>query len=86
MGVPPPGEHGRRHDMVLYYHKRVKRDDLLNIANYNLLERGKQMIKSATTVYNRGKPKRMRSLQANKHIGNLELFCIVFINYIKITS
>lgn len=31
--------HGRRHDMVLYYNKRVKRDDLLNIANYNLLER-----------------------------------------------
>lgn len=60
--------HGRRHDMVLYYNKRVKRDDLLNIANYNLLERGKQMIKSATTVYNRAKPKRMRSLQATKHI------------------
>ena len=40
--------HGRRHDMVLYYHKRVKRDDSLNIANYNLVERGKQMIKSAT--------------------------------------
>ena len=65
--------HGRRHDMVLYYHKRVTRDDLLNIANYNLLERGKQMIKSATTVYNRAKPKRMRSHQANRHIGNFRL-------------
>lgn len=61
--------HGRRHDMVLYYHKRVKRDDLLNIANYHLLERGKQMIKSATTVYNRAKPRRMRSKQASRHIG-----------------
>ena len=61
--------HGRRHDMVLYYHKRVKRDDLLNIANYHLLQQGKKMIKSATTVYNRAKPKRVRSLQAKKHIG-----------------
>ena len=61
--------HGRRHDMVLYYHKRVKRDDLLSIANYHLLEQGKQMIKSATTVYNRSKPRRMRSKQASRHIG-----------------
>ena len=61
--------HGRRHDMVMYYHKRVKRDDLLSIANYHLLERGKQMIKSATTVYNRSKPRRMRSKQASRHIG-----------------
>jgi len=60
---------GRRHDMVLYYHKRVKRDDLLSIANYHLLERGKQMIKSTTTVYNRSKPRRMRSKQARRHIG-----------------
>ena len=61
--------HGRRHDMVLYYHKRVKRDDLLSIANCHLLEQGKQMIKSATTVYNRSKPRRMRSKQASRHIG-----------------
>lgn len=63
--------HGRRHDMVLYYHKRLKRDDLLSIANYHLLERGKEMIKSATTVYNRGKTKKQRSLQSKNHIGNL---------------
>lgn len=61
--------HGRRHDMVMYYHKRLERDDLLSIANYHLLQRGKQMIKSATTVYNRSKPKRKRSIQARKHIG-----------------
>ena len=61
--------HGRRHDMVLYYHKRVKRDDLLSIANYHRMEQGKKLIKSATTVYNRAKPKRMRSLQAKRHIG-----------------
>ena len=26
--------HGRRHDMVMYNNKRVKKRDLLNIANY----------------------------------------------------
>ena len=55
--------HGRRHNMVLYYHKRLRRDDLLSIANYHLLEREKEMIKYATTVYNRGKTKKQRSLQ-----------------------
>lgn len=51
--------HGRKHDMILCYHKRVKRDDLLNIVNYHLLQRGKEMIKSTTTVYNCSKPRRM---------------------------
>ena len=49
--------HGRRHDLVMYTNRRVKSRDLLNIANYRLLKAGKQMIKSATTVYNRCKPK-----------------------------
>ena len=78
--------HGRRHDMVLYYHKRVKRDDLLNIANYHLLERGKQMIKSATTVYNRSKAKRIRSKQADRHIGIVLtlMFCVFIKTFIDI--
>lgn len=61
--------HGRRHDLVMYTNRRVKSRDLLNIANYRLLKSGKRMIKSATTVYNRCKPKNRRSLQAKKHIG-----------------
>ena len=40
--------HQRRHDMVLYYHMRFKRDGLLNID---------QVIKSATTVYNHQSPR-----------------------------
>ena len=61
--------HGRRHDLVMYTNRRVKSRDLLNIANYRLLKQGKQMIKSATTVYNRCKPRNKRSYQASKHIG-----------------
>jgi hypothetical protein len=61
--------HGRRHDLVMYTNRRVKSRDLLNIANYRLLKSGKKMIKSATTVYNRCKPKNKRSIQAKKHIG-----------------
>ena len=61
--------HGRRHDLVMYTNRHVKSRDLLNIANYRLLKSGKRMIKSATTVYNRCKPKNRRSLQTKKHIG-----------------
>ena len=62
--------HGRRHYLVIMYtNRRVKSRDLLNIANYRLLKSGKRMIKSATTVYIRCKPKNGRSLQAKKHIG-----------------
>eukprot|EP00794_Sanderia_malayensis_P000902 gene902-205_t len=61
--------HGSRHDLVMYTNRRVKSRDLLKIANYRLLKAGKQMIKSATTVYNRCKPKIQRSKQAANHIG-----------------
>ena len=61
--------HGRRHDTVMYTNKRVKKSDLLDIANYKLLQRGKQAIRSANTVYNRSRPGNIRSLQARRHCG-----------------
>ena len=42
---------------------------LLNITNFRLLQKGKKLIKSSTTVYNRSKPKSSRSIQASLHIG-----------------
>ena len=67
--------HGRRHDMVLYTGMhRVKKSDLLSLANYRRLQKGKQLIKSATTVYNRSRPCNKRSLQAKRHKGS-GLFC-----------
>jgi hypothetical protein len=54
--------HGRRHDTVMYTNRRVKSTDLLNIANFKLLQKGKKLIKSATTVWNRSKPRRQRSI------------------------
>lgn len=66
--------HGRRKDAVLYLHHRVKKRDFLQLANYSRLQRGCQPIKSATTVFNRARPKNMRSRQAKKHLG-LGLFC-----------
>ena len=61
--------HGRRHDLVMYTNYRVKSRDLVNIANYRLLKAGKRLINSATTLYNRCKPKNIRSVQASRHIG-----------------
>ena len=66
--------HGRRHDTVMYTNKRVKKRDLLNIANYKLLQRGKKVIRSVNTVYNRSRPRHMHSLQARRHCGK-GLFC-----------
>ena len=66
--------HGRRHDTVMYTNRRVKSTDLLNIANFKLLQKGKKLIKSATTVWNRSKPRRRRSVQAEKHIGKALFF------------
>ncbi|CAH3033710.1 unnamed protein product, partial [Porites lobata] len=53
--------HGRRHDTVLYTGQRVKRKNLLSIANYRLAQRGKKLIQSATTVYNRARPRNKRN-------------------------
>lgn len=66
--------HGRRHDLVMYTNRRVKKRDLLNIANYRLASKNKKLIKSATTVYNRCKPRSSRSIQAKRHRGK-GLFC-----------
>ena len=66
--------HGRRHDLVMYTNRRVKKRDLLSIANYKLAQRNKKLIKSSTTAYNRSKPKNVRSLQAKHHLGK-GLFC-----------
>ena len=67
--------HRRRHDSVMYLHHRVKKSDFLKLANYNRISRGLKPIKSATTVYNRGRPKNQRSIQAKHHLG-LGLFCM----------
>lgn len=66
--------HGRRHDAVMYTSHRVKKRDFLKLANYSRLSRGLKPIKSATTVYNRARPRNCRSLQAKRHLG-LGLFC-----------
>ena len=66
--------HGRRHDTVLYSHRRVKKRHFLSLANYNLYRRGKKLIKSATTVLNRVQPKNINSRAAKAHCGK-SLFC-----------
>ena len=57
--------HGRRQDLVMYTNRRVKKADLLNIANYKLMSRNKKLIKSSATVYNRARPKNAQSIQAS---------------------
>lgn len=58
--------HGRRQNLVMYTNRRVKKRDLLNIANHRLMSVGKRLVKSATTVFNRSKPRNSRSLQSKK--------------------
>ena len=60
--------HGRRNDQVMYTSQRVKKRDFLRIVNFNRLQRGLKPVKSATTVYNRGKPCNKRSIQSKKHL------------------
>ena len=50
--------HGRRHDTALYSNHKVKKQHFLSLANYmyNSYRKGKKLIKSATTVLNRGRP------------------------------
>ena len=66
--------HGRRHTSVLYLNHRVKVRDMRKILNKHHAERGIPLIKSATTLYNRGKAKKKNSSQAKRHIG-LGLWC-----------
>ena len=62
--------HERRHETTLYTNNRVKKRDFLSLANYSFMKRGKKLIKSATTVANRGNPKNVRSTAAKSHVGN----------------
>ena len=66
--------HGRRHDSVMYLNHKVKKKDFLRIVNFSHKCRDLPLIKSATTAYNRSRPKSKRSLQA-KRICGLGLFC-----------
>ena len=52
--------HGRRKDATLYLHYGVKCEGLLTLTNYSLYKRGRKLIKSALTIYMRGRPKRLR--------------------------
>ena len=61
--------HGRRDNTVMDTNRRVKSGDLVTIANHRLQKEGRRLIKSATTVYNRCRPKNVRSVQASRHIG-----------------
>ena len=67
--------HGRRHETTLFTHHRVKKRHFLSLAQYSLFKRGKKMIKSATTVTNRGKPRNVRSVQAKAHKHGKWLLC-----------
>lgn len=58
----------------MYTNRRVKKQDLLNTANYRLVQKGKRLIRSATTNWNRSRPRNMWSQQARKHTGK-GLFC-----------
>ncbi|XP_070537914.1 uncharacterized protein [Ptychodera flava] len=66
--------HGRRQETVMYTNRRVKKRDLLNIANYRLLQKNKKLIRSSTTVYNLARPRSIHSVQAKQHRGK-GLFC-----------
>ena len=66
--------HGRRHDSVLYLNHRVKKKDFVKIVNFSRDKRKLPRIRSASTVYNRGRPKNKRSRQAKNHIG-AGMFC-----------
>ena len=58
----------------MYTHKRVNTKDLKDSLNYLWSCKGKPLIRSATTIYNRSRPKNIRALQAKRHIGK-GLFC-----------
>ena len=66
--------HDRRKDSLLYLNHRVKKKDILKLVNYNRGKRSLALLKSVTAVYNRSRPKNIRSTEARCHIG-LGLFC-----------
>ena len=66
--------HGRRHDTVWYLDHRVKGRHFLRLLNHYHEQRNLPLIKSFSAIYNRSRPKNMRSKQAKNHIG-MGLFC-----------
>ena len=52
----------------------MKKRDFLKLVNYNRARKGLKRLKSATTVYNRARPRNIRSIQAKNHLG-MGLFC-----------
>ena len=60
---------GRRNNWVIYVGRCVTKHDFLKIANLSRLSHGLKLIKSATTVCNRARPKNKRSIQAKRHLG-----------------
>ena len=66
--------HDRRKDSLLYLNHRVKKKDILKLVNYNREKRSLALLKSVTAVYNRSRPKNIRSTEARNHIGP-GLFC-----------
>lgn len=59
--------HGRHHEVTLFTNHRVKKRHFLSLAHYSLLRRGKKLLKSASPVTNRGKPRNVRSRAAKSH-------------------
>ena len=66
--------HGCRHDEVGYMSKGKKLEDLYQALDEKRKAKGRPLIKSMTTVYNRAKPRREGSRQAKKRIGK-SYFC-----------
>ena len=66
--------HGRRHDDKLYVGRRVKKKDFLRLINQYQRNNNLPIVRSATTILNRGRAKNIKSIQAKRHIG-LALFC-----------
>ena len=66
--------HGRRDDQVMYTGHRVKKRDFVRLINYHRLQRNLRPIRSATTVYNRSRKHKIRSVQSKRHVG-MGLFC-----------
>ena len=66
--------HRRRYDAVMYTRRRVETRDFLKATNFSRTRRDLKPIRSASTIYNRGRPHNKRSIQATRHVG-LALFC-----------
>ena len=66
--------HRRRYDAVMCTRRKVETRDFLKATNFSRTRRDLKPIRSASTIYNRGRPHNKRSIQATHHVG-LALFC-----------